>query len=154
MLNLEQFFNLVMVTSSQMESLIVAFSACLNFDTSRASPACAWIDVKLWLKCSWNCFWFWLVSLIFCTKKKNFFSTNKGPFYIGMALAGNKPCSYLVLKMGKNSWKSILQKHLNWISYCNTCWNSCLTLAPPLSPLYRRNFVDATDSRLETHFGW
>ena len=41
MLNLEQFFNLVMVTSSQMESLTVAFSACLNFDTSRASPACA-----------------------------------------------------------------------------------------------------------------
>ena len=49
--------HLVMVTSSHMESLMTAFSACLSLDTSRASPACRSrrrsarsIDDTLWMR--------------------------------------------------------------------------------------------------------
>ena len=57
-------WHLVMVTSSHMESLMTAFSACLNLDTSRARPACRSrrrsarsIDDTLWMQLvNWTLF--------------------------------------------------------------------------------------------------
>ena len=95
----------------------------------------------------------------FLYPKEKLCSSNKGPFLdweyqeqlLWLAII-HIPIWYW--RWGKTVENSMPQKHLHGISYCNSCWNSCLTLAPPLSPLYWRNFVDAADSRLETHFWW